>query len=154
MKPARHLSRWILVLVAVFCLVYAGAIQMARGRATAAWDELGQAFGEWLHEHPSRMRGVRQVVPTLAGMRWVGLEGTISWPGHRLEAQGSLLHAHREVRWLQRDKGFSVLARQDRHMLAACTHVRLSGKSAPPEKLVKALRELLGEDEVEVVVEP
>ncbi len=127
---------------------------MARGRATAAWDELGYAVGEWLHEHPSRIRGARQVVPALANMRWVGLEGTISWPGHRLEAQGSLLHAHREVRWLQRNKEVSVLARQDRHWLAVRTYVRLSGKNAPPEKLVKALREVLGEDDVELVVEP
>lgn len=150
----RHPARWILALLVVFLVVYAGALQVARGRTTSVWDELGIAWGGWLHESPNRLRGVRDVLPTSAGRLWRGLEGTISWPGHRVKEQGTLLHVHREVSWTQRNRGFSVFVRQERHWLAIRTHVRLSGRETPPKKLLGALREVLGEDGVQVVVEP
>lgn len=150
----RHPLRWVLVSLGIFLLVYAGAFQVARGRTTATWNELGIAWGGWLHESPSRIRGVREVTPSLADRLWRGLEGTFSWPGHTVKEQGSLLHVQREVSWSQKSSGFSVFVRQERHWLAINTHVRLSGKKAPPKKLLEALREVLGEAGVEVVVEP
>ena len=110
-------------------------------RAEEDWRALGASWRDWANAAPSGERlALKGIQPHRARTIWVGLEGTTGWPGAAVKEDGSWFGASREVRWIQREGGVEVVARQTRAGFWVETEVTFPART-PPGELVQALEE-------------